>query len=195
MQVIDRIPYTYLIRHKKTGRVYYGSRYAKGCHPDDLWKKYFTSSKDIKFYIEKYGKNCFEYEVRRTFDNVLKCQMWEYKVLKRLNAVNRKDFINKSNGDGLIKTKNWLSKKAYKRYIYLTSLGHKNIPETKQTKQKISEGVKKNWKIRKSRKDYKKYCKEISIRNSKFVWYTNGKDNLRLKFKKPPKGYKKGRTF
>ena len=59
-----------------------------------------------------------------------------------------------------------------------------------------SEGVKKNWKLRKSKKDYKEYCKKISLRNSKYNWYTNGKDNLRLKFgKKPPKGYKKGRIL
>ena len=43
---------------------------------------------------------------------------------------------------------------------------------------------------------YKEYCKKISLRNSKYNWYTNGKDNLRLKFgKKPPKGYKKGRIL
>jgi hypothetical protein len=75
-------------------------------------------------------------------------------------------------------------------------LGHKGIPETEQTKKNISEGVKKNWKLRKSKKDYKEYCKKIALRNSKYNWYTNGKDNLRLKFgKKPPKGYKKGRTL
>ena len=196
MQVTDRVPYTYIVRHKKTGKVYYGSRYAKGCHPDDLWKKYFTSSKDIQYYIKKYGKNSFDYKVRRIFNNVLKCQEWEYKVLKRLNAVDRDDFLNKSNGDGLIKTKNWLTKKAYNRYLKLTALGHKGIPETEQTKERISNGVKKNWKLRKSKKDYKEYCKKIALRNSKYNWYTNGKDNLRLKFgKKPPKGYRKGRTL
>ena len=131
--------------------------------------------------IKKYGKNSFDYKVRRIFNNVLKCQKWEYKVLKRLNAVDRDDFLNKSNGDGLIKTKNWLTKKAYNRYSKLTSLGHKGIPETEQTKKRISEGVKKNWKLRKSKKDYKKYCKKISLINSKYNWYTNGKDNLRLK--------------
>jgi hypothetical protein len=47
-----------------------------------------------------------------------------------------------------------------------------------------------------SKKDYKNYCKKISLINSQYNWYTNGKDNLRLKNnKKPPKGYKKGRTL
>jgi hypothetical protein len=75
-------------------------------------------------------------------------------------------------------------------------LGHKGIPETKQTKERISKGVKKNWKLRKSKKNYKNYCKKIALINSQYNWYTNGKDNLRLKNnKKPPKGYKKGRTL
>ena len=196
MEVTDRVPYTYLIKHKLTGRVYYGSRYAKGCHPDDLWKKYFTSSKDIKFYIKKYGRSSFEYEVRKTFTNILKCQEWEYKVLKRLNAVSRDNFINKSNGDGLIKTKNWLSKKAYKRFLKLTSLGHKGIPETEKTKKNISEGVKKNWIVRKSKNTYKEYCKKIASINSKYRWYTDGINNVRLKIgKKPPKNYIRGRTI
>jgi hypothetical protein len=196
MQVTDRIPYTYLVKHKKTGKVYYGSRYSKNCHPDDLWKKYFTSSKDIKFYIKKYGKNSFEYQIRKTFNNIFKCQEWEFKVLKRINAVERDDFLNKSNGKGLIKTKNWLTKEAYKRYLKLTSLGHKGIPETEETKKRISEGVKKNWKIRKASKNYKEYCKKISKINSKFKWCTNGKKNIRLKLnQKIPKGYKRGRTI
>jgi hypothetical protein len=50
------IPFTYLIKHIPTGRNYYGVRYKKGCHPNDLWLKYFTSSKKIKGLIKKYGK-------------------------------------------------------------------------------------------------------------------------------------------
>jgi len=196
MKTTDRVPYTYLIKHKLTGKVYYGSRYARGCHPNDLWKKYFTSSKDIQFYIKKYGRSSFEYEVRKTFTNIFKCQEWEYKVLKRLNAVDRDNFINKSNGDGLIRTKNWLSKKAYERFLKLTSLGHKGIPETKETKKNISEGVKKNWVVRKSKNTYNEYCKKIGLINSKYRWYTDGKNNVRLKIgKKPPKSYTRGRTI
>ena len=35
------IPFTYYLYHKPTGKKYYGVRFKKGCHPDDLWNKYF----------------------------------------------------------------------------------------------------------------------------------------------------------
>ena len=47
--------YTYLIGWTKYNIQYYGVRYAKGCHPDDLWKTYFTSSKYVKEFREKNG--------------------------------------------------------------------------------------------------------------------------------------------
>jgi hypothetical protein len=108
-----------------------------------IYGKNILLIKRYKILFKKY--NSFEYEVRKTFNNIFKCQEWEFKVLKRINAVERDDFLNKSNGKGLIKTKNWLTKEAYKRYLKLTSLGHKGIPETEKTKKRISEGVKKKF--------------------------------------------------
>ncbi len=49
------MPYTYLIKFKPTGQVYYGVKYASRCNPDDLWIIYFTSSKYIKQLIKTYG--------------------------------------------------------------------------------------------------------------------------------------------
>ena len=38
-------PYTYLIKHRPTGKVYYGFRSANKVDPEqDLWQHYFTSS-------------------------------------------------------------------------------------------------------------------------------------------------------
>ena len=45
------IPYTYRITHLPSGKHYYGARYAKDCHPSDLWVIYFTSSKTNEHYI------------------------------------------------------------------------------------------------------------------------------------------------
>ena len=40
---MDRTPYTYLIGWSNLNKFYYGVRYGKGCHPSDLWVKYFGS--------------------------------------------------------------------------------------------------------------------------------------------------------
>ena len=49
-------PYTYLIKHRPTGKVYYGYRSANKVEPvEDLWKKYFTSSPKIQQLIEETG--------------------------------------------------------------------------------------------------------------------------------------------
>lgn len=90
------IPYTYLIKFKPTGQVYYGVRYAKGCVPDDLWKTYFTSSKVVKSLIEEYGIDAFDYEVRKTFENGDSARAWEKRVLKTLNVVNDDRWLNKN---------------------------------------------------------------------------------------------------
>ena len=89
-----KIPYTYCITFKPTGQRYYGVRYAKDCHPDDLWKTYFTSSKEIKRLILLYGVSSFEYEVRRVFNTSVQARDWEAKVLTRLDAHKSSKWIN-----------------------------------------------------------------------------------------------------
>lgn len=37
----DRTPYTYLIVHKPTGKLYYGAKWKKDCLPKDFWITYF----------------------------------------------------------------------------------------------------------------------------------------------------------
>lgn len=94
--IIYHIPYTYLIKFKPTGQVYYGVRYAKKCHPNDLWSSYFTSSKHIHLLIEEHGKDAFEYEIRKTFNDANAARVWESKVLQRLNVVHSDNWLNKT---------------------------------------------------------------------------------------------------
>lgn len=89
-------PFTYLIKHKSSGKVYYGVRYAKKCHPDDLWTTYFTSSNDIRLLIESDGKDAFEFQIRKIFRNADKAIKWEKKVLRRMKVIQREDFINRN---------------------------------------------------------------------------------------------------
>lgn len=64
---MEYIPYVYLIKNKTTNLKYLGVRYAKGCHPSDLWSKYFTSSSMVKRLIEEFGENDFYVKVIHTF--------------------------------------------------------------------------------------------------------------------------------
>lgn len=97
-------PYTYLIGWSEHNTWYYGVRfstkagclYESGCHPDELWTTYFTSSRYVKNFIDTYG-NPDIIEIRKTFpEDAGKARNWEHKVLRRINAANRDDFLNKS---------------------------------------------------------------------------------------------------
>jgi hypothetical protein len=88
------IPYTYLLKHIPTGKVYYGCRFADGCNPSEFWNTYETSSKYVKQLVEQYGKDSFSFEIRKVFNDKTSCRIWETKVLKRLKVISRDDFLN-----------------------------------------------------------------------------------------------------
>jgi hypothetical protein len=76
------IPFTYLIKCIPTNQFYYGVKYSKNCQPSDLWTSYFTSSKYVRSLIGKYGKDAFEFQIRKTFKSQKKAKIWESKVLQ-----------------------------------------------------------------------------------------------------------------
>jgi hypothetical protein len=86
--------FTYYLYHIPTGKKYYGARWKPGCHPSDLWNTYFTSSKHVHKLIEEYGKESFEYKIRKTFVNKSECISWEQKVLKRLKVKTNNNWLN-----------------------------------------------------------------------------------------------------
>jgi len=92
------IPFSYHLFHTPTQKHYYGIKYARGCNPADLWTKYFSTSASVKNLIAEYGADSFIATVRRTFSNGAKALLWEHKVLRRLNAAGRDDWINRHNG-------------------------------------------------------------------------------------------------
>ncbi len=93
----DRTPYTYLIGWSSLNKWYYGVRYAKGCHPSDLFVSYFTSSKHVKKFIEING-NPDVVEIRKTFNSVKSSQTCEHRVLKKLNVLFSEKWLNLHNG-------------------------------------------------------------------------------------------------
>lgn len=191
-------PYTYLVGWSAHNKYYYGVRYAKetnclyesGCHPDDLWKTYFTSSEIVKKYRKTYGEPDI-IQVRRTFDCPIKAQVWEVKVLKRIGIQNEKWINNAIAGRSLITEE-------VKRKMSLSSRG----PKTEQHKKNISKGrigivfsEKHIENIRKAATGKKQ--SELSKRKkaesvSVLKWYNNGKENCRRKTH-PGKGWVEGR--
>jgi hypothetical protein len=89
-------PFTYLIGWSSNNTYYYGVRYAKTAHPSELWTVYKTSSPIVKKYVEEFGDPDI-LEVRKTFDNAESARDWETKVLCRINAAGRSDFLNQHN--------------------------------------------------------------------------------------------------
>lgn len=83
------LPYTYLIGWSKHNIWYYGVRFAKGCHPNELWKTYFTSSKRVSSFRKEHGEPDV-IVVRRTFETGKQACLWEEKVLRRINIKNSK---------------------------------------------------------------------------------------------------------
>lgn len=105
--VMGYTPFTYLIGWSKLDRWYYGSRtarignclYESGCHPDDLWKTYYTSSIHVKEFRQKFGEPDV-IQIRKTFQSADECLKWEYRIIKRLKLANDARWLNRGDGFG-----------------------------------------------------------------------------------------------
>jgi hypothetical protein len=146
MKNIDKVkPYTYLVKFKPTGKVYYGSRcqnYTKfnRTPAEDFWHKYTTSSENINALIEEYGKDAFEYEIRRTFDTVEEMADWETRVLTRSRVLERQDRWMNGNVAG--------KKILTEAGVRAISATHKDKPKTEEHKKNLSlsqKGIAKNY--------------------------------------------------
>lgn len=89
------IPYVYLIGWSTLNKWYYGVRYAINCHPTDLWKTYFTSSKYVDDFYKEHGAPDVV-EIRKTFQTVTEATSWEEKVLRRMKVVENDIWLNKN---------------------------------------------------------------------------------------------------
>ena len=116
-------PYTYLLGWAKLNTYYYGLRFAQGCHPDDLWKTYFTSSCYVAKFVEQHGDPDI-IQIRKTFTVIPTAQLWEHRVLKRMKVIHRNDFLNRTDNKSI------------------TPLYGNNNPATRpEVQKKISDGV------------------------------------------------------
>lgn len=97
-----------------------GVRFARNCHPDDLWTSYFTSSGYVKEFRKQYGEPDV-IQVRQTFPTDTLAREWEEKVIRRLDAV---------------KSIRWLNRQNAGKDFYLES-------HTEESKEKMSKAVRK----------------------------------------------------
>jgi hypothetical protein len=182
--MITYTPYTYLIGWSKLNKWYYGVRYAEkysnsclyktGCHPDDLWKTYFTSSKVVKKYRSEYGEPDIV-KVRRIFTSKTKAILWEEKVLQRLHVLESDKWLNNNVAGGIV----------------LTEEGRRNISiasKAKRGRVKLTE--EQRAKLRGPHTDERKAITSKSLIGLR--WWNNGLIQLKSKTD-PGSGFKIGR--
>lgn len=127
-------PYTYLIKHRPSGKVYYGYRSANKTDPaDDLWKRYFTSSPKVQQLIEETGADSFDVEIRRIFETKEQASNWETRVLRRCRVLEDDCWINQNVAGYIVPTEE--SRKKISDY-------HKDKPKSKEHKQNLSKSQK-----------------------------------------------------
>ena len=122
-------PYTYLIKHRPTGQVYYGVRSANKVDPhEDLWNKYYTSSPRVQRLIEETGKESFDVEVRKVFETKEQAVAWETKVLRRCKVLHDVRWLNQNVAGYIIPTEE--SNKKISDF-------HKGKPKSEDHKKKL----------------------------------------------------------
>jgi len=140
---VDMQPYTYYLYHKPTGRHYYGVRTATGCHPNELWVTYFSSSKIVNSLREQFGNESFYFEIRKLFEKSEDALEWERKVLTRIDAAGREDWLNRHNGGNKFTTKN---QSPWNKGLFLSTehieklrISHTGKPLPESAKKKLSD--------------------------------------------------------
>jgi len=163
-------PFTYQLSWTNLDIHYYGVRYSKYCHPDDLWTKYFTSSKYVNtFKIENGEPDIIK--VDYIFDTKEEAREYEYQYIKENNCVKDPKWLNLGNGgeDFFNLGGNKISEEQKQK------IGNFNRGRihTEESKQKMSDSHKKN--IRKKRKPYTEIAKQrISDANKRKIGINNG---------------------
>jgi hypothetical protein len=156
--VNDRIPYTYLIGWSDHNKFYYGLRHGIGCHPNELWKTYFTSSKYVKKFSQEYGDPDV-IQIRKTFNCAKKARLWEHKVLRRINAKNKINFLNQTDNISISSEASKLGVETMKKMDVHPNKGIKKLHLTEMNKQKVG-SLNHMWKIGENHPHYGKRAKD-----------------------------------
>jgi hypothetical protein len=196
-------PYTYLIGWSHLNKWYYGVRYAtkthclyeSGCHPEDLWTTYFSSSKIVKKYRKIYGEPDV-IQVRKTFMDAESAIQHEQKVLTRLK-IHEEKWLNQANQKAIFLdelTREEISKKLSGRPSNMKGKKHTKEAKEKMSKAKIG---KSNTSLRGKNlsEDHKK---KLKIAKIGYIPWNKGKtkkDYPSLQRKGTNKGIKRGKRI
>lgn len=150
-------PFTYHIYCIPTGEHYYGVRWEQNCYPDQLWTTYFTSSKLVKDRIKTYGKQSFLVTIRKTFSSAEDAVKWESKVLRRIDAKNRTNWLNQHNNSPEFRCKGHTKESNLKNR--LAHLGKKRKPFTDIQKRNMSQALKNITKTTEHKQKIAESCK------------------------------------
>lgn len=88
-------PYTYILEWTKFNKRYIGARWAKNCHPEDLWSTYFTSSKWVREFVAENGPPDLIL-IDQVFKTGIEAVEREQFLLKKYDIFNNPVFLNKA---------------------------------------------------------------------------------------------------
>ena len=151
----------------KTKMKYYGCQYGKSATPNNIISgKYKTSSKYVKQFWEIYGPpDCIV--VHRVFETVKECRDFETEYLKRVNAVKKHDWLNKTDNKSIAPECSGGAKAA--KASYLSRMKH--ITEDPEFKEHLRQQGIKNFNSDSAMEKRKKTFKENN--------HSQGKNNPR----------------
>jgi|ERR1035437_2530875 hypothetical protein len=143
-------PYVYYVKHRETGKFYFGFRKQNVIHgvkpEDDLWKKYFTSSRYIKRIIKEFGIDSFDTKIVFIHPNAEVCFWHEQELIKSSIkdklSLNYK-YIDFATGKSMFGGGNPLSEETKKK-ISIANKGKHHTLEFREALSKRQLGTKKS---------------------------------------------------
>jgi hypothetical protein len=175
-------PYFYIIKHKPTGKKYAGSRWAKGCHPDEFMKDtgYCTSSPIVKDLIKSDGLDAFEVLTIELMDDPY---TYETEFLQKTDCAKSDEWLNMHNNTGLAFGTEYFIAKTIK--TNLVRYGVECVFKLPEIQKKIKETSIKKWGV--SHPPSSEYAK-AKIKKTNFERYgvecSLSSDKVREKAKK-----------
>ncbi len=146
---IESTPYTYILEWTKYNKRYIGARWGKGCHPQDLWKSYFTSSNYVDEFVKEFGPPDIIL-IDKIFDNADDARKREIFLLTEFDIKNNESFLNKAIGgyfdfnDPAIRKKmkdSHIGNKASPKWVAWVTEFHRTRIRKPETNEKISKAL------------------------------------------------------
>lgn len=205
------IPYVYIIEEIATGIRYIGSRRQKGCSPNELLVKYFTSSRIIQSKIKQLGQNIFRIVYIKEFSDAQSAINHETELINKFDAVLSTTYYNLSNQGEKFHVKDhiWITNGKSERY-HLKNLeipvgwrkgrivrGNRNTHTGIRRRKITKDGVTKSVKLTELNiwLETGWIIGDATNTSKDYMWITNGEDSKYVsRTATVPAGWNAGRT-